>query len=98
MFFGDLVITLLLRSGEFAGEEVRVVSWILRGYAVGLIAASTVRLLTAGFYAVGDYRTPLRASVAAIVTSAALAITLAWLWRESVLGAAGIALGSALGC
>jgi putative peptidoglycan lipid II flippase len=97
LLYGDLVITLLLRSGQFGASDTRVVHWILGAYAVGLVGFSSVKLLASAHYAFNDYRTPLRASLVAIATSAVLAIALAVPMRHTLLGAAGIALGSALG-
>ena len=97
VLFGDLVITLLLQSGRFSSADTVVVHRVLAAYAVGLIGFSSVKLLASAHYAFNDYRTPLRASVVAIITSAALALALALPLRHSLIGAAGIALGSALG-
>jgi len=97
LLYGDLVITLLLRSGRFGASDTRVVQWILGAYAVGLVGFSSVKLLASAHYAFNDYRTPLRASLAAIGISAVLALALAVPMRHSLMGAAGIALGSALG-
>jgi putative peptidoglycan lipid II flippase len=97
VLYGDLVITLLLRSGRFGQEETELVHWVLAAYAIGLVGYSSVKLLASAHYAFNDYRTPLRASVFAIITSAILALSLALPFRHSLRGAAGIALGSALG-
>ncbi len=95
--FGDLVVTLLLQSGNFGASDTALVHWVLAAYAVGLIGYSSVKLLASAHYAFNDYRTPLRASVFAIITSAILAVALALPYRHSLRAAAGIALGSALG-
>ena len=97
VLFGDLVITLLLQSGRFDEADTVTVHRILAAYAVGLVGFSSVKLLASAHYAFSDYRTPLRASVVAIVTSAVLALAFALPMRHSLIGAAGIALGSALG-
>ena len=97
ILFGDLVITLLLQSGRFGAAETELVHWVLAAYAIGLVGYSSVKLLASAHYAFNDYRTPLRASVFAIITSAILALALALPFRHSLRGAAGIALGSALG-
>lgn len=97
ILFGDLVITLLLQSGRFGEAETELVHWVLAAYAIGLVGYSSVKLLASAHYAFNDYRTPLRASVFAIITSAVLALALALPFRHSLRGAAGIALGSALG-
>ena len=95
--FGDLVVTLLLQSGKFGASDTVLVHWVLAAYAIGLVGYSSVKLLASAHYAFNDYRTPLRASVFAIITSAILAVSLALPFRESLRAAAGIALGSALG-
>ena len=97
VLYGDLVITLLLRSGQFGESDTRIVHWVLAAYAVGLVGFASVKLLASAHYAFKDYRTPLRASLVAIATSAILAIALAVPMRHSLVGAAGIALGSAIG-
>jgi putative peptidoglycan lipid II flippase len=97
ILFGDLVIALLLQSGKFGRADTVIAHWVLAAYAVGLIGYASVKLLASAHYAFDDYRTPLRASVLAIITSAILALALALPFRHTVRGAAGIALGSALG-
>jgi putative peptidoglycan lipid II flippase len=95
--YGDLVASLLLRSGRFGIDETRVVHWIVAGFSIGLVGFSSVRLLASAFHALQDYRTPLRSSLAAITTSAILALSLALPFRDSLYATAGIAVGSALG-
>jgi putative peptidoglycan lipid II flippase len=70
---------------------------IVAGYSIGLIGFSSVRLLASGFHALQDYRTPLRASIAAITTSAVLALSLALPYRHSLYATVGVAIGSAIG-
>jgi putative peptidoglycan lipid II flippase len=95
--FGDLVVTLLLQSGQFGARDTELVHWVLAAYGLGLVGYASVKLLASAHYAFNDYRTPLRASVLAIGTSAILALALALPFRHSLRAAAGIALGSALG-
>jgi putative peptidoglycan lipid II flippase len=73
------------------------VRWIVAGYTVGLIGFSSVRLLASAFHAFQDYRTPLRASIAAITTSAVLALALALPFRESIYATVGLGIASAIG-
>jgi putative peptidoglycan lipid II flippase len=61
------------------------------------VSFGSVKLLGSAYYALQDYRTPLRASMASLVASAVAAVAIAWPLRASPLAAAGIALGSALG-
>ena len=95
--YGDLIVGLLLRSGRFGGAEQRVVHGVLAAFAVGLISFGSVKLLASAHYALQDYRTPLRASLVSLAVSACISIAVAWPFRHSVYGAAGIALGTAVG-
>jgi putative peptidoglycan lipid II flippase len=49
------------------------------------------------YYALQDYKTPLRSSIVSIIVSAIASIALAYPLRNSPYGAAAIALGTALG-
>lgn len=97
VLLGDYVVGLLYRGGQFGASEQRIVHVALAAYAVGLVSFGSVKLLGSAHYALQDYRTPLRASVASIVVSGVVAAAIALPLRESPLAVAGIALGSALG-
>ncbi|WP_053334547.1 murein biosynthesis integral membrane protein MurJ [Gemmatimonas phototrophica] len=94
---GDYCVGVLYRAGQFGEAEQRVVHAVLAGYAVGLVSFGSVKLLGSAFYALQDYRTPLRASVASITVSAAAAVAIAVPLRASPYATAGIALASAMG-
>lgn len=95
--FGDLIIGLFYRSGKFGAADQQIVHGVLAAFAVGLVSFGSVKLLSSAHYALSDYRTPLRASLSSLVVSALVSIAIAWPLRNSVWGAAGIALGTALG-
>jgi putative peptidoglycan lipid II flippase len=95
--FGDLVIGLLLRSGQFGVREQTLVHGTLAAYSVGLVSFSTNRLFAAVFHARQDYRSPLRFSMASVFVTIVTAATLAYLFRSHAMAVAGIALGAALG-
>ncbi|MCC6245738.1 MAG: murein biosynthesis integral membrane protein MurJ [Gemmatimonadaceae bacterium] len=97
VLFGDLCVGLLLRTGRFGVVQQNAVGVVLSAYAIGLISFASVKLLSSAHYALQDYRTPLRASLASLVVSAVTAIALAYAFRTSPWAAAAIALGSALG-
>ncbi len=94
---GDYCVGILYRAGRFGPSEQQVVHWILAAYSVGLVSFASVKLLASVHYAFQDYRTPLRASIVAIVISAVTAVAIALPLRRSPFATAGIALGSALG-
>ena len=94
---GDYCVGMLYRAGRFGAAEQQAVYWVLAAYAVGMISFGSVKLLGSAYYALQDYRTPLRASIASIVVSAAVSIGIAVPLRSLPIAAAGIALGSAMG-
>jgi len=57
---GDVLVAGLYRAGEFGATDVRVVWWILIGYAVGLLASTTTRVYQSAFFALRDTATPAR--------------------------------------
>jgi putative peptidoglycan lipid II flippase len=73
------------------------VHWVLAAYAVGLVSFGSVKLLSSAYYAMQDYRTPLRASLVSIFVSAIVSVSIAIPLRSWTAAAAGVALGSALG-
>ncbi|MBL0172373.1 MAG: murein biosynthesis integral membrane protein MurJ [Gemmatimonadaceae bacterium] len=97
LVFGDLCVGILLRNGRFGPDEQQAVRIVLAGSAIGLISFSSVKLLASAYYALQDYRTPLRASVSSLLVSAVVAASLAYPFRHEPWGAAAITLGSALG-
>ena len=94
--YGDLVVGLLYRSGRFGAAEQRTVHLILGAYALGLVGYSSVRLLASAFYALQDYRTPVRAALLSICIGTTASILLVVPTRDSLRGAAALALGSAV--
>ncbi|MGV3708610.1 MAG: murein biosynthesis integral membrane protein MurJ [Gemmatimonas sp.] len=95
--YGDMIVGMLLRSGKFGADDQRLVHAVLAAFAVGLISFGSVKLLASAHYALKDYRTPLRGSVSSLVVSALISVALVWPLRDTLYGAAGIALGTALG-
>ena len=94
--FGDHIVALLYRSGEFGAQETVVVSRILAAFALGLVGFASVKLLASAHYALQDYRTPLRAGILSLLAGTATSAALTFSLRDSLLGAAGLALGSSV--
>jgi putative peptidoglycan lipid II flippase len=95
--FGDLVIGILLRSGQFGVREQSLVHGTLAAYSVGLVSFATNRLFAAVFHARQDYRSPLRYALLSVAVTIGTAATLAYTFRAHAMAVAGIALGAALG-
>ncbi len=107
--FGYLV-TGVFRGGNFGVEDNWLVYLVLCGYATGILATTTSRLLQNTFYALGDTRSPARIAAVRVVTSALVAIpVMLWLDRFPLssavgpvpgvlrLGSVGISLASGVG-
>ena len=94
--FGDHIVALLYRSGQFGTQETVVVSRILAAFALGLAGFASVKLLASAHYALQDYRTPLRAGILSLLVGTATSAALTFSLRDSLLGAAGLALGSSV--
>lgn len=88
------LIDLLFNRGEFARTEDAVgrVAFALFMYALGIWAFGINQLVIRAFYAVGDVRTPLKASVANVVINLCLNLILV----RTPLREAGLALSSAI--
>lgn len=94
--FGDHIVALLYQSGEFDRADTETVHLILAGFALGLAGFASVKLFASAHYALQDYRTPLRAGMLSLVIGSGTAAALTFAFRDSMLGAAGIAVASSL--
>ncbi|MFW5904674.1 MAG: murein biosynthesis integral membrane protein MurJ [bacterium] len=98
---GDVVVAAVFETGAFGADEVRVTWVILAAYALGMGASATSRVLSSAFYAVRDTRTPARMAYVRVSLALLLGgLLMLPLDRVRVgvlgLGAAGLALGSAV--
>jgi putative peptidoglycan lipid II flippase len=67
LFFAGPIITTLFQYGRLAEHDVFMIRQSLVAYAVGLQAFMLVKVLSAGFYARQDIKTPVRIAVATVV-------------------------------
>lgn len=81
----------LLRHGAFTAADARATAAALSAFSLGLPAYVLVKVLTPGFHARGDTRTPLRIALVAVAVN--LLGNLAMVWS---LGVVGLALSTAL--
>ena len=89
---GPQLVGALFQTGAFDSGDTALVGGVLAAYAIAVPAQAQIKLLASGHYAVGNTRTPVRIAAVAVVLSAASAFALMqWF------GAAGIALGAAVG-
>jgi putative peptidoglycan lipid II flippase len=87
----DPIITLLFQTGAFTGADVEATRLALFGFAAGIWAYATVKVVIQAFYAHQDTTTPLRTGAAAVVVNIALSLALMVPLRH-----AGLALATSL--
>jgi putative peptidoglycan lipid II flippase len=76
--FGRLLVAALYERGRFDANTTLIVSYILAGASIGLLAATLGRLYSSAFYALQDTRTPFRIALARVTGGAALAVLFAF--------------------
>lgn len=82
-----LIVRMFYERGAFDAESTLVTAGALRYYSLGMLGYGLYTLLSRGFYAVKEGKTPLLTSLLAIGVNAALSFTLV-----NIMGASGAAL------
>jgi putative peptidoglycan lipid II flippase len=89
---GDLIVGALFQTGAFGRLDSVAVWVVLVGYASGLLATTSSRLLQSALYGSGDPRTPARAAVLRVAVSASLGVVLMMQTDRLAVTATGIRL------
>lgn len=109
--FGVLLVGALFRTGQFQTGDTWLVTIVLGGYALGILATTLSRLLQNAFYAIGDTKTPAWIAVTRVTVSTLVGVpamfALDLVPLETVvgslpdsslfLGALGLSLGASVG-
>jgi putative peptidoglycan lipid II flippase len=85
------VTSVLFERGAFGPEDARATAAALSAYVLGLPAYVLVKVLTPGFFAREDTRTPVKIAVVCLVTNVVLSLSLIW-----VIAHVGIALATTI--
>nr|WP_281250537.1 murein biosynthesis integral membrane protein MurJ [Teredinibacter waterburyi] len=89
------ILFALFQYDNYRPEDVRMSSYSLRAYAIGLTAFMLIKVLASGFFSRQDTRTPVRVGVIAMVANMVLnllfVVPLHYLWG---IGHAGLALAT----
>jgi putative peptidoglycan lipid II flippase len=88
----EAIVSMLYRHGAFTAADVATTADTLKFMALGMPGVAIVRVLVPVYYALGDSRTPVLASAAAVAVTG----TLGW-WFSGPMQVAGLALALALG-
>jgi putative peptidoglycan lipid II flippase len=85
------IVRVIFERRAFLPADTAATAAALQFYAVGLLGYSIVRIASPAFYALGDSRTPVKISIAAVIANAALNLALV-----RILGYRGLALGTSI--
>jgi putative peptidoglycan lipid II flippase len=85
------LIRALLQHGAFTVEDTIASASALAAFSLGLPAYVLIKVLTPGFYARSDTKTPVRIALAAMVVNLVLNLTLIWHWAH-----VGLAISTAI--
>jgi putative peptidoglycan lipid II flippase len=85
------IVSVLFERGAFDAEASRATSAALAAYALGLPAYVLIKVLTPGFFAREDTKTPVKIAIVCLISNVVIALTLIW-WLAHV----GIALATTL--
>jgi putative peptidoglycan lipid II flippase len=72
------ITAFLLQNGTFDADSSELVAGALMFYAAALFAHSAIEILSRGFYALGDTRTPVAFAVISMVVNLVLSLVLVW--------------------
>jgi putative peptidoglycan lipid II flippase len=76
------ITRLLFQAGNFTAEDTDRVTRVIYYYAAGVWANCAWPVLVRGFYALNDYRTPVRVGVWVVGLNLVLNLTLIWWFAE----------------
>lgn len=76
LVIGDHITAALFQTGRFTRVDSLAVWLVLAGYALGLLASTSSRLLQSSLYGIGDARTPSRVAVLRVSVSLVLGAAL----------------------
>jgi putative peptidoglycan lipid II flippase len=76
MLLAEPIVVVLLQRGAFDAESTELTAQALTYYAIALFAHSGIEILSRGFYALGDTRTPVGIAIAAMLLNLALTAVL----------------------
>ena len=91
MLLAKPITQLILQGGHFSADDTDRVAWLINYYGAGVWANCAWPVVVRGFYALNDYRTPVRVAVWVVSLNLVLNLTLIWPLAE-----AGLALSTTI--
>lgn len=83
------IVRLLFRTGKFTESDVKVTAFALAFYSLAVVGQSAVQIITRGFYAIQDTKTPVKIGALTVIINIILNLIFV---RSSKLAIGGIAL------
>jgi putative peptidoglycan lipid II flippase len=83
MLLARPITRLILEGGHFDPEDTVRVAWLINYYGAGIWANCAWPVVVRGFYALSDYRTPVRVCVWVVSLNLVLNLTLIWPLAET---------------
>lgn len=99
MILAGPLISTVFYGGKFTAEYVDMTTWALMAYSIGLLGFIFVKVLSPGFYARQDTRTPMFAAVRSLYLKIIMSFLFLWVlvdWNFMI-SHVGLALATALG-
>lgn len=91
------ILLTLFQYGKMTALDIRMASYSLNAYTLGLLAFMLIKVLAPGYYARQDTRTPVSIGIKAMLANMVLNVLLVWpLHHYWQLGHVGLALATAL--
>jgi putative peptidoglycan lipid II flippase len=90
---GESMIGIVYQHGKFLASDTHQTALALSCYSLGLAGYAVLKLVAPAFYALGDSRTPMMVSIAAVLVNGAAAFTMV---RLAGFGHAGLALSASI--
>ncbi|ADC89168.1 integral membrane protein MviN [Thermocrinis albus DSM 14484] len=92
LLLAEPIVSLLYGRGRFSSQDVIVASHVLMAYSLGLVFFSVQKAISSVFFARGDTKTPVMASLLAVMSEGIFGYLYAFHLK---LGVVGLALGNA---
>ena len=80
MIFAEPLVALLFEHGAFDAASTNITAQLLLFYAIGLFAHAGIEIMSRGFYAMSDTRTPVTFAIVSLVTNLILTAILVQVW------------------
>ncbi|WP_290648243.1 murein biosynthesis integral membrane protein MurJ [Aquisalimonas sp.] len=93
---GGPILATLFQHGAFTAADTRSASWSVMAYALGLYGFMLVKVLSPGYFARQDMRTPVKYAATSMVCNMVLSVTAVLLLIDTGVGHAALAMATGI--